>query len=769
VWYTPPEVVEYMVERVDKMLVTEFNLDKGLADGRVVVLDPCVGTGSYLIAVLNKIAERAPDDGLAAQDIQTAARTRIFGFEVLPAPFVVAHLQVGLLLARLGAPLQNGDRVGVYLTNALTGWRDAASHPLPFLEFEEEREAAHSVKRDARIVVVLGNPPYYPRPSFSSAEEKDLVAPYKKGIATKHSLNDLYVRFYRVAERRIVDGTGYGIVCFITNFSYLHEPGFAEMHRTLLGDFDDIFIDCLNGDSRETGKLTPDGKPDPSIFSTSFNRQGIQVGTAIGTYVRRSPSGGGASVRYRDFWGADKRQQLLESAAEGGPDYDPVQLTEINRMAFQPARFGLDYKSWPQVVEFAAIQPSLGLNENRASTLIDPDEKALEARMRLYLDPNMSWDQLEGTEAEPLTYSWARFNPQKTRTQLLNAGFRKDALVRFVSRPLDVQWAYVETTGKLWNEDRRELLVQAQPGNWFLMVRRRAPRADDGAAMLPASCLGDQHVLHKDAYLVPIKQYSSSSQQAGGGQDGLFAVPPRPNLSTKAAAYLAGLGMEETHPHYAELLWWHALAICYAPQYLADNPGGIAADWPRVPLPDTAEALQASTGLGRKLAALLDPLVTVPGLLEVIGPIRRADGTSVRPDRGDLEVHAQWGYVQHKTAVYPGHGKSVIREYSDGEAAALGDNLEILGKPLDVYLNNDTFWSCIPERAWEFKIGGFQVLKKWLSYRECGDGPPLLGRSLTPAEARGFSNLAQRLSAIIMLQGSLDVSYMEICRHQAIW
>ena len=256
VWYTPPEVVEYMVERVDKMLATEFSLAKGLADERVVVLDPCVGTGSYLIAVLNKIAERLPDDALAAQDLKTAARTRIFGFEVLPAPFVVAHLQLGLLLARRGAPLGNGDRVAVYLTNSLTGWHDEASHPLPFLEFEAEREAAHSVKRDARIVVVLGNPPYYPRPSFSSAEEADLIEPYKKGISTKHSLNDLYVRFYRVAERRIVEGTGYGIVCFITNFSYLHEPGFAEMRRTLLGDFDDIFIDCLNGDSRETGKLT---------------------------------------------------------------------------------------------------------------------------------------------------------------------------------------------------------------------------------------------------------------------------------------------------------------------------------------------------------------------------------------------------------------------------------------------------------------------------------------------------------------------------------
>jgi hypothetical protein len=682
----------------------------------------------------------------------------------------VAHLQLGLLLARLGAPLDEDERVGVYLTNSLTGWHDDRAPPsLPFPEFENERKAAHSVKQDARIVVVLGNPPYYPFAGVTSAEEADLIEPYKRGIATRHSLNDLYVRFYRVAERRIVEGTGYGIVCFITNFSYLHEPGFVEMRRTLLGDFDDIFIDCLNGDSRETGKLTPNGKPDPSIFSTSFNRQGIQVGTAIGTYVRRSPHSHTGAVRYRDFWGADKKQQLLDSAAGGGEGYQVIELTEVNRMAFRPGRFSLDYESWPQVIEFAAIPPSLGLNENRGSVLIDPDKKALEDRMRLYLDPKTSWAQLAGTEAEPLTHAWARFDPLRTRTLLLAVGFKEEAIVRFVSRPLDVQWAYVDPIGKLWNEDRPELLVHAQRGNWFLMVRRRAPRADDGAAMLPASCLGDQHVLHKDAYFIPIMRYLPSSQLVGDSQDGLFQLGARPNLSAKASAYLTGLGMQETDPDYAELLWWHALAISYAPGYLTDNPGGIAADWPRVPLPDTAEVLQASAGLGRTLAALLDPLVTPPNLPTVVGPIRRVDGKPVQPARGDLEVRAQWGYLQRGTVVMPGHGKTATRNYTEAETAALGDAVEYLGRPLDIYLNHQTFWSCVPERVWSFKIGGFQVLKKWLSYREHGDGPPLLGRSMTPAETRSFTNLAQRLTAVTMLQQALDTSYVEVSARAAAW
>jgi Type ISP C-terminal specificity domain len=204
------------------------------------------------------------------------------------------------------------------------------------------------------------------------------------------------------------------------------------------------------------------------------------------------------------------------------------------------------------------------------------------------------------------------------------------------------------------------------------------------------------------------------------GQDGLFNFDASPNLSAKATIYMAGLGLNETEPSYADLLWWHALAISYSPQYLADNPGGIAADWPRVPLPDTAEVLRVSADLGRKLAALLDPLMGAHDLPTVIAPIRRVDGTPIQLACGDLEVRAQRGSVQG-TAVMPGHGEIMTRNYTSAEATALGEDVGHLGTPLDIYHNHETFWSCIPARVWNFKIGGFQVLKKWLSYREHGN------------------------------------------------
>ncbi len=137
VWYTPPEIVRYMVERVDRTLRDELGIADGLADENVIVLDPCCGTGAYLVEVLARIEttlrERG-DDALLGSDLKKAATTRVFGFELLPAPFVVAHLQLGLVLQNLGTPLSGRERAAVYLTNALTGWREGEQPRLDFPE-----------------------------------------------------------------------------------------------------------------------------------------------------------------------------------------------------------------------------------------------------------------------------------------------------------------------------------------------------------------------------------------------------------------------------------------------------------------------------------------------------------------------------------------------------------------------------------------------------------------------------------------------------------
>ncbi|MGO8749727.1 MAG: N-6 DNA methylase [Thermoguttaceae bacterium] len=230
VWYTPPEIVRYMVGRVDQLLRSELGIADGLADDQVFVLDPAAGTGSYLVEVARRIHQTLTEQGhgsLAAARVKRALRTRIFGFEILPAPYVVAHLQLGVFLRSLGVTLAARERFEVFLTNALTGWEPPKEpkSALLFPELEAEAERATTVKRNQPILVILGNPPYNGFVGVAQEEEKDLLKPYFDSLdeydVQVRGLHDLYVRFFRLAERRIADVGKRGIVCLISNFSWL--------------------------------------------------------------------------------------------------------------------------------------------------------------------------------------------------------------------------------------------------------------------------------------------------------------------------------------------------------------------------------------------------------------------------------------------------------------------------------------------------------------------------------------------------------------------
>ena len=184
VWYTPGEVVRYMVTRVDQALKDDLAISDGLAAENVYVLDPCCGTGAYLAEVLRRIAANVQGRGLGAlagARVKQAATERVFGFEIMPAPFVIAHLQVGLVMDELDAPLSadGTERAGIFLTNALTGWEPRTTKPLPFPELEEERDRAERVKQHAPILVILGNPPYNGYAGMAVKEKRELSEAYR--------------------------------------------------------------------------------------------------------------------------------------------------------------------------------------------------------------------------------------------------------------------------------------------------------------------------------------------------------------------------------------------------------------------------------------------------------------------------------------------------------------------------------------------------------------------------------------------------------------
>jgi hypothetical protein len=163
VWYTPPEIVRYQVRKVDRILREELGCERGFADDRVVVLDPCCGTGAYLVEVLRSIAAQLRSEGeggLVGAKLVDAACRRVIGFEVLTAPFVVAQLQTYLILADLGVPPGEGQRPTIFLTNALNDWSGPSQLKLHFPEMQQEHDSAVRVKREEKIIVILGNPPY---------------------------------------------------------------------------------------------------------------------------------------------------------------------------------------------------------------------------------------------------------------------------------------------------------------------------------------------------------------------------------------------------------------------------------------------------------------------------------------------------------------------------------------------------------------------------------------------------------------------------------
>lgn len=793
VWYTPREIVQYMVARVDTVLREELKLADGLADPNVYVLDPCCGTGAYLVEVLKQIDRTLRERGeeaLAAEELKRAAIKRVFGFEILPAPFVVAHLQLGLLLQSLGAPMGNNERAGVYLTNALTGWEPPTGpkQKLLYPELEEERDAAEKVKRDTPILVVLGNPPYNGFAGVAVTEERSLTNAYR---TTKNApapqgqgLNDLYVRFFRMAERRIVKLSGKGVVCFISNYSWFDGLSFTGMRERYLEEFDRVWIDCLNGDKYKTGKVTPAGEPDPSVFSTEWNREGIQVGTGIALLVRKEKHKPVAGVRFRHLWGKRKREELLESLGQNSAKlYEQLSPPLHLGLPFTPMITTLAYTNWPSLPEmFEKCSP--GVKTSRDIDLVEIDKDKLEQRLHSYFNPASSHEEVAKL-APSLMLSSARYDAKAVRQHLMRRGIGSGQVVRYSYRPFDIRYVFWHPETKLLDEKRVELFTAFRAGNRFLTSRQKGERQNEGTPFYITRSLPDWHLTRPGSICFPLTKEGMSHQG-----DDLFSIASEnllANLSQNASAYLSSLHIAITDEpiEASTLIWMHSLAIGYSPAYLTENADGIRQDWPRIPLPASKGLLLASAELGRNVAALLDTETAVAGVtngalraeLKSIGVAATTDGKSLNRAAGDFDVTAGWGHGGKGGITMPGRGKLVARDYTAPERAAIEAGARALGltpelafahlgaQTCDVYLNGNAYWRNVPLKIWDYTIGGYQVMKKWLSYRERA----LLGRALTLDEVREVTNMARRIAALLLLEPALDANYQAVKENCYDW
>ncbi len=810
VWYTPAEVVRYMVARVDKALKDDLGISDGLAAENVYVLDPCCGTGAFLAETLRRIAENLRSRGLGALagvKVKEAAKARVFGFEIMPAPFVVAHLQVGLTLQALDAPLADDapglagaddqERPGIFLTNALTGWEPKTQKPLPFPELEQERERAERVKRDAPILVVLGNPPYNGFAGMAVDEERELSTAYRAAKRVRRpegqGLNDLYVRFFRMAERRIAEKTGQGVVCFISNYSWLDGLSFTGMRERYLEAFDAIRIDNLHGD-RIISEYAPDGRTSETVFSIRGKSPGIKIGTSITLLTKRPGSKPkGKHILYRDFDQAradERRQALLDSLNAPTMDSGYANLEPDLRLGlpFKPMAVSDDWFDWPALIDlFPTSYP--GVKTSRDSFLVDIDLDRLRARVADYFDAELGHEEIARLYPGVMR-STAGFNAHAVRNALLDRGGPlASGFIRYAYRPFDTRWLYCETESRLLDRPRSEFGPHVFEGNVWFEAREREAQEEFSRGTLIRN-LADNFGNGLSSF------FPAWLRETGLGADE-SSVQRVPNLSPAAQRYLQRLNLG------VEGLFYHVLAVLHDPAYRAANAGALRMEWPRIPLPgwpelsaadpavtpakagiqepadtaqpdtsavasvvpvktgthpsEAAQTLAASAARGRQLAALLDSDTPVPGV--TTGDLRPEISAIAVPattgnrnmTAADFALTAGWGHFGSAQAVMPGQGKATERPYTPAEREALGNSVTILGETTyDIHLNDRAYWQNVPANVWRYKLGGYQVLKKWLSYRE----QPVLGRPLKPEEVQHFTDTARRIAAILDLASS---------------
>ena len=467
--------------------------------------------------------------------------------------------------------------------------------PLPFPELEEERDRSDKVKQETPVLVILGNPPYKRYPGVGMSEEQDLTLAYRATkqveLFEKKALNDHYIRFFRMAERRITEKTGQGVICFISNYSWLDGLAFAGMREHYLEAFDIIRLDNLNGDKYKTGKTTPDGTPDPSIFSTPDDQVGIQVGTAITTLVRQSDHAPAGTVGIRNLWGQNKRQELMATAESNPAElYDNFKPTLPLGLPFAQITVSDDWQHWPTLPGLFLTSFS-GASTNRDSFLVDIDLDRLNLRIVDYFNGALTHEEI--TRRYPVIMTTMKhFNARLIRDALLKHGGPHDInFVRFVYRPFDTRWLYWEANTKLLNDKRADYKSHVFEGN-ISLVSQKKPRGEWSYPQV-ISNMGCLDLMDRGASCFPmwLRDYAFGTEFIGG-------FKCRPNLSDAAQSYLVrvGLGVED--------LFHHVLAILHDPAYREANSGALRMEWPRIPLPgwpngDTPGAAGRVAGIRR--------------------------------------------------------------------------------------------------------------------------------------------------------------------------
>lgn len=674
VYYTPESVVSYIVRSVDKILKKDFNLPKGLADEtkikfrkpsnkkdevhKVQILDPAVGTGSFLHGIVDHIRQSmSGDEGMWHGYVEKHLLPRLFGFELLMAPYTIAHLKIGMLLKESNFEFSDNQRLKIYLTNSLEeSNKQIGQMGLGFIDWLiKEGEGASSIKAYSPVMVVLGNPPYAGHSANKGKWIKDLIQPYFKvdgkdlGERNPKWLNDDYVKFIRFAQQKI-ENTGYGVLAFISNHSYLDNPTFRGMRQSLMTTFDNIFLLDLHGNSKKKEKC-PDGSKDNNVFD-------IQQGVVIGIFVKKpshtvkkSP----ATIHHADLWGVRKAKYEWLTAND---------VVSTNWKTLNPTKpFHLfipkDMRHWKEYEKgwtVGGIFPvnSVGIVTARDKLTIHSTVDQVWVTVRDFA--NCSPEDVEHKFSLPKDSDWKVELAQK---DLKLTGLIKSKIVPILYRPFDIQYTFY--TGKpsgFHTRPRYDVMQHMLSGKNLSLIFHKREELD-----VPYS-----HFLATDK----ITEHGLLSSKTTNYQAPLYLYPDsehhRPNLSPEFMEELSGkLGFEPI----PEQVFHYIYGLFHAPTYRSRFAEFLKMDFPRVLMPPNAELFKALGNLGEELVGY--------HLMERVGP--------------DL-------------VKYPVAGDDVVGtvRYSDSDQR--------------VWINKKQYFEGVPAEVWDFHIGGYQVCNKWLKDRK---------------------------------------------------
>jgi predicted helicase len=756
VYYTPEPVVSYIVRSVDHILKTDFGLSDGLADAtkiqvktpdgegtteshKVLIADVATGTGAFLHGVINHIFESSfkHNQGMWSGYVSQHLLPRLFGFELLMAPYTVAHLKLGLQLAELGYQFDSEERLRIYLTNTLQeGFQIPPADGFTNW-IKDEADAANKVKQKAPVMVLLGNPPYaghsdntgtwitnllkgkdtltnQPTSNYFEVDGKPL------GEKNPKWLNDDYVKFIRFAQWRI-EQTGYGILAFITNHSYLDNPTFRGMRQSLMETFDHIYLLDLHGNSKKKERR-PDGSKDENIFD-------IQQGVAISIFVKRA---GGkkeiATVRRTHLWGVREVYREIDNkrCLIGGKyhwlennDIFTTQWTNLEPQSpfylFVPqdTHSLTEYERGWKVTEMMSVNV-LGFQTHRDHFAIDFDENRLYERISALRNTAYTDTELQNTYKLRDNRDWQL---SVARKQLQSNKQWKQHFIHCLYRPFDWRACYFSTVAI--DYPRRELLAHvAGRKNLCLNIVRQTKMESWQHTIVSNSPTPAVYVELKDGSNVfPLYLYPTDSKATLPNFDELTNITSerRPNLSPEFIRdFAARLGMEfipdgkgnREQTFSPEDVFAYMYAVFHSPTYRQRYAEFLKIDFPRLPLTSNPDLFRALCQLGSELVSL--------HLMEKHG----ATLTS-----------------------YPVSGNHTVDKVSYTEPG-LGTEL---GR---VWINKIQYFEGVSPEVWNFQVGGYQVCQKWLKDRK--------GRQLSYDDLTHYQRVVSALSETIRLMTEID-------------